>query len=251
MAHVVRDMPRFSRWILLGALSVAHGCAPSQHSRGQAPPGAAPTMAEHMKDHFTQALQARDALVRGDLAAMKRSAAWLADHRLGETLPTAWRAEVRDMQNAAGLARQASDIAVAADAVGAMGAACGECHRAFGRTAQLARPSRKAEGTSLADAMMRHRWAEARMWEGLVGPSDVAWSAGIAALKDSPLHPDMLTPDRSPPPEIMTLVHRVHTVAVRGPLARGSQTRARLYGEYLATCEACHAELGVRVPSQF
>lgn len=203
-----------------------------------------------MKDHFTQALRARDALVRGDLATMKQSVAWLADHRLAETLPEAWRAEVRDMQNAAKLAQQANDVAVAADAVAAMGAACGDCHRAFGRTVQLTRWSRKARGTSLADEMMRHRWAEARMWEGLVGPSDVAWSAGIAALQDSPLHPDMLTPDRTPPQEITALVARVHTVGVRGTLAKSSRARARLYGEYLATCDACHVELGVRVPSQ-
>lgn len=235
----------------MGALSAAQGCAPSQRSSGQAPESATPTMAEHMKDHFTQALRARDALVRGDLATMRQSAAWLADHRFAETLPKAWRAEVRDMQNAARLARQASDLAVAADAVGAMGAACGDCHRAFGRTVQLARPSRKAEGTSLPDKMMRHRWAEARMWEGLVGPSDAAWSAGVAALKDSPLHPDMLTSHRSPPLEVTAIIARVQTVGVRGALARGSQTRARLYGEYLATCDACHAELGVRVPSQF
>ncbi|MFY0542130.1 hypothetical protein [Nannocystis pusilla] len=113
---------------------------------------------------------------------------------------------------------------------------------------QLVRPGRKAEGTSLADKMMRHRWAEARMWEGLVGPSDSAWSAGIDALNDSSLHPDMLTPDRSPSPEITTLVARVRTVGMRGSLARGSRARARLYGEYLATCAACHAEPGVRVP---
>lgn len=201
-----------------------------------------------MKDHFTQALRARDALVRSDLAAMKQPAAWLADHRLADTLPEAWRSHVADMQNAAKLAQQANDVAVAADAVGAMGAACGNCHIALGATVQFAGQSPEGKETSVADRMMRHRWAEARMWEGLVGPSDVAWNAGVAALQDAPLHPDMLASDRSPPQEVADLAERVHTLGARGKLMTGSETRARLYGEYLASCGACHSKLGVRVP---
>lgn len=209
---------------------------------------ATPTVAEHMKDHFTQALQARDALVRGDLAAMKTPAAWLADHRLSDTLPEAWRPHVGDMQNAAKLAQQANDLAVAADAVGAMGAACGRCHQALGATIAFAGQSPEGSETSVADRMMRHRWAEARMWEGLVGPSDVAWNAGVAALQDAPLHPEMLADNRSPPDDVVTLANRVHSVGLRGKMTTGSEPRARLYGEYLATCDTCHDKLGVRVP---
>lgn len=201
-----------------------------------------------MKEHFTQALRARDALVRGDLAAMKRSAAWLADHRLSETLPDTWRPHVGDMQNAAKLAQQAGDVAVAADAVGAMGAACGQCHQSLGAKVDFPGQSPEGKQSGLEDRMMRHRWAEARMWEGLVGPSDVAWDAGVAALQDAPLHPEMLAEDRSPPQEVVDLAGRVHALGLRGKLTTGSEARARLYGEYLATCDACHARLGTRLP---
>jgi hypothetical protein len=256
----------------MSALPVAGACGPSGQPAGapepaKAPPATStpapapppstpslvpenvtPTVAEHMKDHFSQALRARDALVRGDLAAMKKPAAWLADHRLSETLPEAWRPHVGDMQNAAKLAEQADDLAVAADAVGAMGAACGRCHQALGATVQFAGQSPEGKESSVADRMMRHRWAEARMWEGLVGPSDVSWNAGVAALQDAPLHPEMLANNRSPPKEVVDLANRVHSVGLRGKLTKDPEPRARLYGEYLATCEACHAKLDARVP---
>lgn len=251
----------------MGVLAVVCACGPARQGKKEestpapaAPPPAAiptpslapedatPTVAEHMKDHFAQALQARDALIRGDLVAMGPPAAWLADHRLSETLPEQWRPHVGDMQNAAKLAQQAGDVAVAADAVGSMGAACGRCHQALGATVQFPGQSPEGKESSVADRMMRHRWAEARMWEGLVGPADTAWDAGVAALQDAPLHPEMLAENRSPPKDVVDLADRVHSVGLRGKLAKDSESRARLYGQYLASCEACHVKLRVSLP---
>lgn len=222
--------------------------APSERpTPGVVPERATPTVAEHMKDHFTQAIRARDAIVRGDLAGMKEPARWLADHKLSETLPDAWKPHVADMQNAARLALQANDVAVAADAIGAMGAACGGCHSALGTPVQFSGKSPEGKESSVLDRMMRHHWAADRLWEGLVGPSDVAWSAGVAALQEAPLHPEMLADKQSPPQAVVDLAANVHTLGQRGKTTQEPGARAKLYGEYLATCDSCHSRLGVQL----
>lgn len=223
---------------IAAALFVAHAaCNPSQQ--------ATPTVAEHMKDHFMQALQVRDALIRGDLAATKAPATWLADHKVSETLPERWKPHVGDMQNAARLVTEANDLALAADALGAMGTACGGCHTALGAPLQFSGMSPEGKESSVLDRMLRHSWAADRMWEGLIGPSDLAWDAGIAALQEAPLHPDMLADNHSPPQAVVELAAAIHTLGQRGKTTSEPAARARLYGEYLATCAGCHSQLDV------
>lgn len=230
-----------------GARFTPAPATPERPTPSLVPEGVTPTVAEHMKDHFTQAIRARDAIIRGDLAAMKEPATWLAEHKIAETLPGTWTPHVGDMQNAARLALQANDLAAAADAVAAMGAACGSCHKALGASVDFSGKSPEGEESSVLAQMLRHRWAAERMWEGLIGPSDVAWNAGVAALQEAPLHPEMLADKKSPPQKVMDLATRVHAVGQQGKTASGSDARAKLYGEYVANCDACHAELGVRL----
>lgn len=211
------------------------------------PEAATPTVAEHMRDHFTQAIRARDAIIRGDLAAMKEPAGWLADHKVSETLPDTWKPHVGDMQNAARLAVQANDLAVAADAIGAMGTACGGCHTALGTPLQFSGKSPEGQESSVLDRMLRHQWAAERMWEGLIGPSEVAWSAGVAALQEAPLHPEMLADNKSPPQEVVDLADKIHTLGQRGKTTQEPDARAKLYGEYVSACDSCHSRLGVRL----
>jgi cytochrome c553 len=199
-----------------------------------------------MQDHFTQAIQALDAIVRGDRMAMKAPAEWLADHKLLATLPEVWKPHVGDLQNAARLALQANDLAVAADAMGAMGAACGRCHTELGVTLEFSGMSPEGKESSVLDRMLRHQWAADRMWEGLIGPSDLAWSAGVAALQEAPLHPDMLADNQSPPQAVVELAEKVHKLGQRGRLIQERGARAKLYGEYVATCAECHTQLGVQ-----
>lgn len=222
---------------LTAALFVAPACGPA----------ATPTVAEHMKDHFTQALRVRDALIRGDLAATKVPAGWLADHKVSDTLPDLWKPHVGDMQNAARLVVQANDLAAAADALGDMGTACGSCHAALGATLKFTGMSPEGQESSVLDRMLRHQWAADRMWEGLTGPSDLAWDAGVAALQEAPLHPDMLTDNKSPPQAVVDLAATIHTLGQRGKTTNEPSARATLYGEYVATCAGCHSQLGVQL----
>lgn len=268
-AHKEWTMPKSLHYTIAVALLAVHGaCGPSGKTteRGDTPPPAAPereaptperqaptperatpTVAEHMKDHFTQAIRALDAIIRGDLGGIKEPAGWLADHKLSEGLPDAWKPHVADLQNAARLALQANDIAVAADAMGAMGAACGRCHTALGATLEFSGMSPEGKESSVLDLMLRHQWAADRMWEGLVGPSELAWTAGVAALQDAPLHPEMLANNKSPPQAVVDLAKKVHALALPGKMTKDQAVRAKLYGEYVATCAACHSQLGVQL----
>jgi len=209
--------------------------------------GKTPTVPEHMKDHFTQSRRVYDAIVRGDLVAMRAPAEWLADHKISDTLPAPWKPHVGDMQNAARLALEASDIPGAADALGGMGVACGGCHTALGATLKFTGMSPEGKESSVLDRMQRHTWAADRMWEGLIGPSDVAWNAGVAAVQDAPLHPEMLADNKSPPQEVVDLAAAVHALGKRGATTREPAARARLYGEFVATCAACHSRLDVQL----
>lgn len=128
-----------------------------------------------------------------------------------------------------------------------MGAACGHCHAALAANVTFTGKSPEGEESSVLARMARHVWADERMWEGLIGPSDVAWEADVAALQEAPLHPEMLAEDRSPPAEVVRLADEVHALGQRGRTTAGTERRARLYGEFLATCDGCHSRLGVRV----
>jgi len=67
----------------------------------------------------------------------------------------------------------------------------------------------------------RHRWAADRVWDGVVGSSELQWRAGL----------EMFTRDIAG--------YRVHEVATRA-LASAPDERAEMYRELLVSCMACH-----------
>jgi mono/diheme cytochrome c family protein len=211
------------------------------------PENATPTVATHMQDHFTQASAVRDAVIAGDLDQLRPSARWLAEHVVSDTLPETWTPHVAAMQQAASKAAAAETAGAAAASVGAMAQACGACHSSLGGPT-FEGESPEAEESSVAADMQRHRWAADRMWEGLVGPSDTAWQAGVVALADARLTPEAMADDRTLPKEVFELAEQAHQVGAKGGGEKDPAKRAELYGRYLGTCAACHAEVGVKPP---
>ena len=209
------------------------------------PSEATPTLPVHMQDHFTQAAKARDAIIAGDLTAMREPAKWLAEHEVSDTLPENWKPHVEDMQNAGELALQAETLDAAAIAISHMAQACGECHQALGGPKFTGQSPAGEESSTVAD-MQRHRWAAERMWEGLIGPSQVAWDAGVAALVDAPLHPEAMG-EKALPEEVQALAKQAHEAAKQGQTAQGLEAQATQYAEFLSTCAGCHSALGVQV----
>ncbi len=225
---------------------VASSAEPAQPPATAAAPAtesATPTLPKHMAAHFTKGAAMQTAVIHGDLAGLKTEAKWMAEHEL-TSVSEQWRPYMQAMQSAAQHAVDAKDMAGAAHATAEMGDACGACHKALGGP-KLDVSTPPAEGSGAALHMLRHQWAADRMWEGLFGPSDAAWTKGADVLADAPLTQPALAGEKSIPPEVELLAQKVHGFGEKARKAQGAD-RAALYGDFLATCASCHGKLGVK-----
>ncbi len=182
------------------------------------------------------ALQA--AVVDGRLADARLHAEWLAEHEMAA--PAQWRPYIDKMRDAAVRIAHASDVASAGAGLGELGHACASCHLAF--DARLAFSYRTAPGDehTLADQMLRHRWAAARLWEGVFGPSDAQWNAG--ARVTSNLQLDLAaTVHEAPNADVFAFGEQLREQGDRARTITAAGDRARFYGELMATCAGCHA----------
>jgi hypothetical protein len=146
--------------------------------------------AYHMEMSFWTAVDARDAIVRGDLASARRAGETLSKQDFAATLPEDWRAFVGAMQKEAGALAIAPDLPAAAQSVAAMATSCGNCHwfskHGPGEPPVVPVPEPTAD-ESVADRMQRHRVAVDDMWTGLIEPSDEAWRRGTITLTRAPI----------------------------------------------------------------
>lgn len=97
-------------------------------------------------------------------------------------------------------------------------------------------PAAPPDLDSVAARMARHRWAADRLWEGLIGADDASWRAGLAVLAQPPLRWPALG-DRH------ALARSLQQLADQGRQRQTTDNladRARLYGEMLVRCAACH-----------
>lgn len=90
--------------------------------------------------------------------------------------------------------------------------------------------------------MQRHQWAADRLWEGLIGPSDAAWSRGIRMLAEAPLHGTEPSWDTASDGD--ELARRVHELGSEAASALLPHARATVYGEMLGLCADCHTRTG-------
>lgn len=202
-----------------------------------------PTTEARMREHDRHGAALRDAIARGDLDGAHREAKVLADWRIEGTIDATWRKNLNAMNFAAAHVEAARDIDAAARALGTLARTCGECHASLaGPHAVVGEPPTATEGATAE--MRRHQWAAARLWDGLVVPSDDAWKAGTSVLADAPLEPEALTPQQSPAPRVGTLARAVHDRAHKAEAAASPFERARAYGELMTSCADCHHWLG-------
>ena len=124
---------------------------------------------------------------------------------------------------------------------------CGACHKAVDANPRI--PQLGALGIPPAEEigtvphMLRHKWAADQMWMGLVEPSDENWSKGVAVLADAPLEPEGMSNDAEVSTEAGKLARRVHEIGAKAQAAADPDARALIYGDFLATCAACHQVL--------
>ena len=221
---------------VFSALTVILGCA-RQAER-------APLREEtvHMYGHFGHASEVQNAMIQGDLDAVRAPAQWLAEHDAMDGLPKGSDAYLGQLRQAAAQAVDAPDLPTAAKATAAIARACGACHGRYDvgpRFTPGAGPP--AEGASVSAHMIRHVWAADRMWEGLIGPSEASWAAGARGLSEAPLEPQEVTDDAERVPAASELAHSVHDLGARAQRTTGGAARAEIYGELLTSCSSCHS----------
>lgn len=198
--------------------------------------------AEHMKEHFNQALQVREAIIDGNLEAAVEPAKWLANHEKQKILPTSWTPHLEEMRAAANTIATAKEVEAAGAAMGKLGDSCGACHKAVGATATFPKVPMPSGAEDTKAHMERHAWAMGRLWEGLVKPSDDLWTSGAIVLAEAPLDEHKFLAGVAISDKAKTYAKTVHTLATEALSAKPEQ-RGELFGKFLGTCSGCHAEL--------
>jgi len=201
--------------------------------------GVTPTQA-HMYAHFDRTLEVHDALVRGDMERARRGAEWLATHQDAAMLPEGSERFSTLMRGQAGRVSEASELQEAAVAVARMASACGGCHEEYGIDPRFLMGAPPPGGSGAKAEMALHVWASERMWNGLVGPDDYAWTSGASALTKGWLSPRDVVADPSTRERVRELVQQVYQVGTRAGTVSDAQARAEVYGEFLTTCIDCH-----------
>jgi hypothetical protein len=262
-AHASRHA-RARAWLSLGALLIScnrpiasDDAATPRHkpqdtTRAPEPAARETLQAElvrHMHDHLDVAGQARDAIVEGNLALAQGPLIWLGQHGYYGEAPAAYMPYLTTQQEAARRAGDAASLEVAASAVAAMAAACGGCHSAISPRpvfASHALSSAAAPGASqpagheLKARMHIHAQASARLWDGLIMPSDTAWKEGAMLLGEVAFGAGL---SRSMQPAL----RQMGELGVRaGATDAAGDARAQLYGQIIARCGACHVRLAVK-----
>jgi hypothetical protein len=196
-----------------------------------------------MRASFWAAVQARDALIVGDLAGAQRAADVLAKYNYEGLLPTDWRHWYGQLQQYAKELSIAPNVAAAAQELGRMALVCGDCHDLHERGPT--RPAMKAlpweDPPEAFDARMhRHQLGVAQMWDGLVLPSERAWRSGTVTITRAPLQPPELA---NAPVDDAThkRIEEIRALAKEARVADSYEARGRVYGELIARCADCHA----------
>lgn len=202
-----------------------------------------PERAALMRKHFDQALAIKDAVIRGDLAAVNSAAAALAAQDAPQGLPSVAGPFVITMKEGARRAAAATTLVTAASESASILATCGNCHQTVGIRPAFAAPPQPAAASApggVVGHMLDHQRAADLMLQGLIVPSTTAWREGADALNVARLRDRDLPRDSRWTPEIVKTEDRLHRFAGEAVQMQDPSTRARSYAQILATCAECH-----------
>lgn len=231
--------------VTVGAIALAVSCKKEQTST-------APVKNENQSDgaydefepppmelHYLKANQVHEAVIAGDLAVAKATAQWIADNTVADQLPVKWRPNVPPVVDAANEVVGASDLETASRGLASLGNACGKCHAAMEVPMEIPAKDPPPEADDAKSHMLRHQWAVRRMWDGLIAPSDEAWTAGAEVLKEAPLTVESDTAKEAK--EGQGIADEVHGLGVAALGQTVPDERASTYGQLIYTCSKCHS----------
>jgi cytochrome c553 len=201
-----------------------------------APPDA--SLRDHMDQHLGVVQRLQEAVVRGRLDEARASARWIAEHPEHLELADA-AARVAEMRATAQALVDAPDLREVASQLASLGRVCARCHEERGAITTFAWEPEPPDGDALTAQMRRHQWASARLWEGVIGPSDGPWRDGAKAMARMRLDVGALAagPHGALVREAST---RVRSLASQAAGLEDNDARANLYREMLEACVACH-----------
>ena len=198
--------------------------------------------AARMDRHFTDSILIKDAVIAGKLDDAKAPARRLLQRT--DPYPESWRPFMAANVRLAGDVLAAEDIDAVARAVASLAHTCGDCHAAVVLGARFTPPSPPPAITSRdpRQRMRRHQWAADRMWEAMVGHSDVAWTAAAAALADPELARADFPPEVDMEGDPTVVARQLQALGARAAESSDWDHRVRVYGQFLATCAVCHED---------
>jgi mono/diheme cytochrome c family protein len=226
--------------ILAGAIVARVAAQSSEQSSRTAVVSSDPVRLAEMQHHFLQVTRAHEALIRGDVNAVRREARELS------TLPTPWRVPAAAMPYVEVLRSAAERLLVAetpiqaGDGVAVMLGLCGDCHQAVGVSPRSSSLTRRSDVGGMVGHMLEHEQAMDELLQGLVIPSATIWLSGSKRLVAAPLTRKELVPAPGVTDRIMLAEKQVHALATEAADATTSGRRAAVYGRLAATCAQCH-----------
>jgi len=203
------------------------------------------SVAKHMHEHLSRISALKAFIIAGQLEDLREPAMWLAEHEAAPGLPGDWAPYVEELRHYARQVASAKHLGIAAASVSEMARTCGDCHQANGFDVAFGYDERPPEDVHniMAD-MQRHLWAADRMWEGLIGPSDVAWDRATDILAEVTLRPSDITKTADQEAPVKNLLTRARELGEECGRAISPESRSALYGELLSLCASCHSLTG-------
>jgi hypothetical protein len=235
MAAGVRSRPILQLVVLSAGLVVASEGGPRDQTVTPDPARTA-----YMRAHFNQVMTAHEAVIRGDLAAVKPPATWVAEHDAPTPLPAGSAPHFAALKQAAGRAAEATTILAAASATALMLKTCGDCHRAVG-TMPAAPLTAPPDVGGIVGHMLQHQQAIDQMLQGLIIPSSSLWRTGAEGLKGAALHSGSLPSDPNLTRQLVASEKRIHQLASQAVRVDDPGARAVFYGQILSRCADCHS----------
>lgn len=192
-----------------------------------------PTTQTFMRQHTSEALDMRWAVIAGRFDQLHRAAGSIASDAWSPHLRPDYLPQVTAVRHAASSALDARSTGAAGAALGELGAACAGCHREKGGPPEPPATETLPRGVGI---MAVHAAAEHALWDGLVTPSSASWKRGAEALAGAP----ELASDVE---EVSALAQQVRDLARQ---AAAGEPRGDVYGKIMATCATCHRHLDVQ-----
>jgi len=212
-------------------------CESAPQSRPETPEPDPVAAVSHPRAQADVAAQLQLAVSQGRLGDAHDLAAWFTTHEMTDHI--GWRPYLDELRGAAQNIARANDLATAGVELGRLGHACGGCHQAAGVTVAVDDTTPPEDTSTLVAQMRRQQWAAARLWEGLSGPADRAWSEGANVMVATPFDIGSQMKDK-PNVEAFELAERLQDQATHAVALRDLDARANHYGELMQTCAGCH-----------